>query len=401
MNPQTKEGFIETIRAHGLTPPANIEPGRFVRFPGSGKGVDNRAGWAHMFPDGRGGCFGDWSTGNTLLTWQADHDHAMSNEEAEIFRQQVAKAQRKAEEERQARQTAASAKAEKIWQKAEPAKEDHPYLIKKSVKPHGLRQTKDGKLLLPLRDGKGKLHPLQFIDADGYKRFLADGRTVGRYLAFGKPDPSGAVCICEGFATGASIHEVTGYPVAVAFNAGNLKAVAEAVREKLPDAYLIICADDDAATEGNPGLSKARETAEVVGGLLAVPDFGKNRPTGVTDFNDLMLLRGNEAMKNCIEAAKPVEEPQGAFPTPKSSDKETIQRLAALSPLEYDRIRKSEAKALGVRPATLDAMVKETRKEKTDTCTYLEDVSPWPEPIDPAELLDDISAAVRQFIVCS
>ncbi|MBL0168493.1 MAG: toprim domain-containing protein, partial [Propionivibrio sp.] len=77
------------------------------------------------------------------------------------------------------------------------------------------------------------------------------------------------------FATGASIHEATGYPVAVAFNAGNLEPVAKALRAKFPDLRLIVCADDDVGTAGNPGMTKATAAARAVGALLAVPDFGR------------------------------------------------------------------------------------------------------------------------------
>jgi putative DNA primase/helicase len=101
----------------------------------------------------------------------------------------------------------------------------------------------------------------------------------------GKPD--GLLYIAEGYATGASIHEATGYAVAVAFNAGNMVAVARTMRSKFPNLRLILCADDDTGTPGNPGLVKAREAAQAVGGSLAVPDFGNSRPEGATDFNDL------------------------------------------------------------------------------------------------------------------
>ena len=69
---------------------------------------------------------------------------------------------------------------------------------------------------------------------------------------------------------------------------------------------LIICADDDAGTAGNPGLTKATEAAQAVNGLLAVPDFGADRPDGATDFNDLATAQGPEAVRHCIEAAATV-----------------------------------------------------------------------------------------------
>ena len=152
---------------------------------------------------------------------------------------------------------------------------------------------------------RAALHSLQFIGADGEKRFLTGGRVSGCYFLIGEPD--GALCIAEGYATGASIHEATGTAVAVAFNAGNLLAVARALRTKFPDLRLIICADDDASTPGNPGLTKAREAAQAVSALLAVPNFGANRPEGATDFNDLHRHAGLEAVRTGIAQAVPVE----------------------------------------------------------------------------------------------
>ena len=69
---------------------------------------------------------------------------------------------------------------------------------------------------------------------------------AGCYFAIGDPKGAAVLCIAEGFATGATIHEATRYPVAVAFNARNLDEVARALRVELPDVTLIICADDDA-----------------------------------------------------------------------------------------------------------------------------------------------------------
>ena len=79
--------------------------------------------------------------------------------------------------------------------------------------------------------------------------------------------------MCEGFATGASIHECTGHAVAVAFNAGNLEAVAIALRSKYPDLKIIIAADDDHQTSGNPGLTKANAAVKAAYASLAVPVF--------------------------------------------------------------------------------------------------------------------------------
>jgi putative DNA primase/helicase len=122
-----------------------------------------------------------------------------------------------------------------------------------------------------MRDINHVIHSLQFIAPDGTKRFLSNGRTQGCYFSLGRPEET--ICICEGFASGATIREATGHAVAVAFSAGNLKSVALALRMKFPKAKIILCADNDRYTEGNPGVTKAREAALAVRGNLAVPRF--------------------------------------------------------------------------------------------------------------------------------
>ena len=80
-----------------------------------------------------------------------------------------------------------------------------------------------------------------------------------------------------------------------------LNLCARALRARLPDANLIVCADDDAATDGNPGMSKAKAAALAVGGKLAIPTFGADRPAGASDFNDLAAHCGSEAVTKAIQ----------------------------------------------------------------------------------------------------
>ena len=82
----------------------------------------------------------------------------------------------------------------------------------------------------------------------------------------------------------------------VAFNAENLLAVAEWVRQQYPDDKIIVCADDDHTTAGNPGIIKASEAARAVNGLVAVPVFGENRKADDTDMNDLACASGIDAV---------------------------------------------------------------------------------------------------------
>ena len=194
-------------------------------------------------------------------------------------------------------------KAESIWMVAAAAPADHPYLIAKNVQSHGLKLD-DGQLVVPMRIGD-TLHSLQFINVGGKKRFLTGGRKKGCYQLVGTPGE--VLCIAEGYATAASIHEATGYPVAVAFDAGNLKPVGEELARHYPDSRLLFCADNDRTTDGNLGLSKAKLAAKAVGGSVAVPEFPVGTPG--TDFNDLLQACGSDALQTTIGKALAWPEP--------------------------------------------------------------------------------------------
>lgn len=297
------EQFRAAIAGAGLEPPEHIEAdGKIHRFPTSGKRGDE-AGWYSLHLDGiPAGSFGCWRSG-LQSSWCAKSDHQMTPAERDAQRQRMKAIQQQRDAEQGQRQQQAAESASALWTNADPAPADHPYLTRKGIKPHGAKVFGDN-LLIALRDTAGKLHSLQTIGPDGEKRFHPGGRVAGCYFGIGKP--TGLLVIAEGFATGASIHEATGHAVAVAFNAGNLQAVAQALRAKFPTLRLIVAADDDHRTPGNPGMTKAQAAAQAVGGLLAVPSFPTDRPDSASDFNDLAQLAGLDAVRQCIEDAQPV-----------------------------------------------------------------------------------------------
>ncbi|WP_395024776.1 hypothetical protein [Comamonas odontotermitis] len=214
----------------------------------------------------------------------------LSEVERRAYKRRMDALRKQHDAEQRERQARAAAGASQRWLASVPAL-DHPYLSAKGIKPHGIRVEAGHTLLIPLRDGKGHIHSLQSIAPDGSKHFMPGGRTKGCYHAIGQA--SGRLLIAEGYATAATLHEQTGYAVAVAFNCGNLLPVAQMLRAKYPCLTLVLCADDDWTTEGNPGLTAASAAAHAVGGLLAVPDFsGLDRQGGDTYFNDLQRLAG-------------------------------------------------------------------------------------------------------------
>lgn len=137
-----------------------------------------------------------------------------------------------------------------------------------------LRFIRPGDLLVPLRDAAGTVWNVQIINKAGKKLFLKNGRKAGLFHFIGEP-PVGAsaLCIAEGYSTAASINLATGWPVVVGIDAGNLPPVAVAVRGMFPEAVIIISADDDSDTPGNPGLTKANQAAALVGAAVCIPNL--------------------------------------------------------------------------------------------------------------------------------
>lgn len=250
------------------------------RVPSDKSGTLN--GWYVLYSDGiASGAFGSWKSGGTS-TWSSREP--CNNREFEQVRQRIEQAQRQREAEQHERQRMAANRAQRWWRDARRADPVHPYLVAKGIRAHSLRQRGDD-LLIPLYVC-GELVNLQRIAPGGEKRFLFGGRIKGAYSSLGSITPDKPLCICEGWATGATLHE-SGYTVAAAMNAGNLKAVALALRARYPDKEIIIAGDDDRQTDGNPGRTAAHAAAVAAGCLVTFPEWPANAPEHLTDFNDL------------------------------------------------------------------------------------------------------------------
>lgn len=237
---------------------------------------------------------------------------------AERERQQRERAARlqAAEAERARVRDAAAQRCQGMWDSFSPAASS-PYLEKKGVEAFGLKEDQ-GNLIVPLRNTEGELRGIQAIAPDGQKVFATGIEKKGNFHligAEGKDLSQGEIILCEGYATGASVHMATGKPVAVAFDSGNLIPVAEAMRAKYPNAAITICADNDHTMErdGKPynvGVEKASLAAQKVNGKVKVPTFtDKEKSQGLTDFNDLHKARGLKAVQRQIgkERAKDKE----------------------------------------------------------------------------------------------
>lgn len=272
--------FAAALAAAGLEVRHVVADGRVHRVRAEGDKAGKRSGWyvLHLTAPAAG-AYGDWRTGDTHR-WCHASDCRPSAEELARIEVALALARAQRERERAAGRQAAQAEAKRLWQAAPVADANHAYLVTKGVGVHGIRQN-DGRLLIPMRDSRGQLWGVQTIDADGSKRFGRGARKRGLYHAIGGK-PERVLCLAEGYATGASIHQATGYPVAVAFDCGNLLPVAQTLRAKYPHTRLIVCADNDAATAArigrNPGIEAATTAVQAVGGVVVSPSTDPAAP---------------------------------------------------------------------------------------------------------------------------
>jgi putative DNA primase/helicase len=267
--------FIHAMELEGVKP---VEPiaqrltsGDLIRFRSEGDGKGRQNGWAILYLDEKpAGAFGNYRLGISRK-WRVDRDLSLSPEERRAMSEEWALAKQRRAEERERCENEAAAEAVEMWRAASPANPAHPYVAKKRLDTAPLREL-DGKLLIPMFDGAGKLWNIQRIAGDGTKRFLRGGRTDGLFCIIGKFSAHGeTVCIGEGYATMAAVHRASGHPCLASFSAKNMGAVARLWFAARPDLDFIICADDDSHLERNIGREAALAVAEEIGGKVAVP----------------------------------------------------------------------------------------------------------------------------------
>ena len=282
-----EQQLIDAIAYEGISPPPSvILDGKLRRFnstPG-GKG-HAKNGWYIAYSDGRpAGHFGCWRR-QIDVSWRAEGGPSMTPAEeiAHAKRMAEMRAIRDAEVVRQ-REVVAEV-TEQIWSDLPLATADHPYLIRKGVQPHGSRVTTDGKLVVPLYGEDGGVSSLQYIEGDGGKRYHPGGEVKGKFWMVGKPS-DGVVYLAEGFATAATVHEVTGRPCAVSYSAGNLVDVAGVLVGMYGDRITIV-ADND---KGNVGLRAAEQALAKHGVRYVIPPIPGDANDYVQAGKDLAAL---------------------------------------------------------------------------------------------------------------
>lgn len=298
--------FGEVLRAAGLVIEDDpVMDGRIHRVPVAGGRPGAKDGAYSGHGDGHpNGWWQNYRSGERGK-WLAT-GHVLTSEAKAILRKESAEKLADREELRKEDQARAMKRAYAKWMNAEPASPDHPYLTRKGVAAYNLRQDKHGNLMVPGYDEHGRIQTLEYINNDG--KWYEKGCPKKGAMAI-LPDKDAlkgeVVLLVEGYATGASVHQATGLPVAVAFDAGNIKDAALAIKRKMPGVKLTICADNDAriSDDRNVGVLKAKEAAAAVGAKVVVADFSKSeQERRLTDFNDLHQARGLGAVRDSIMA---------------------------------------------------------------------------------------------------
>ena len=257
------------------------------------------------------GSFGDWR-GQERHRVEVDWKGIGEEERAALQARRQAQAQADAEARAQAA-AAASMTAAQLWAAA--SRQGHsPYLQRKAVQAEACRYLRDGSIVVPLlrydMPREQALRGVQTIRPDGTKRFTRGFDKPGACLRLGHVVVAQPILVCEGYATGLTLRMALErrLPVVVALDAGNLQPVAERMRALHPQCPLLICADDDWRTEGNPGRMKAHKLARAVAHCAYTwPVFRPgNRGEKDTDFNDLHVRDGLAAVRRQLRHVLPL-----------------------------------------------------------------------------------------------
>lgn len=150
----------------------------------------------------------------------------------------------------------------------------------------------DGSLLLVLKNGASATTGAQVIKPDGSKRLVAGTVKKGSFCVVNSGETPETVIIAEGLATALSVQQFRpDATIIAAIDAGNLLPVAQVMRQRYPDAQIIIAADNDIKpSEPNTGKSAAEKTAKAVSGWVALPQSEEK-----ADWNDFHQQHGLEA----------------------------------------------------------------------------------------------------------
>lgn len=305
----------------------NAEPDAFYQIKADGelhryhirgekKGSKNGAYVLHI--DGYpAGYIQNWK--GEKINWKFNADNSsLTQEQREYlnsseYQKEIAEKQRQQNEARKQRQAEASEQSRKDFESYTDSSEiQHPYLMRKNVRAYGVRfnyqKAENPEIAVPLYNIDGNFQSLQWIDKNGNKRFYPCASTSGAFfpIELDNLKDKDPILICEGFATGSKIHQLTGFPTVCAMNCDNISTVTKAFKasSKYKDRQIIVMPDNDIETAKayqarngvafNPGINagqKAVEAGNAIGYIA--PPFNQDNPEG-SDWDDYALTYGDE-----------------------------------------------------------------------------------------------------------
>lgn len=299
------------MTAWGIHPPQHFvwNSGKITRFDTkTGKVGNSGSGFYRLWieNDFASGFFGDWKLSEKYENWwysekkDADYTESVTIRNISAYKE-IDQEPKEAVD------------FNGIWSKLNPIT-SHEYIKRKGIKPYAARES-NGRVAVPMYLN-GVLSGIQFIFANGDKRYLTGSQKTGSLLVLPAADNQcGDVYVCEGYATGCTIREATNAWVVIAFDCHNLLSIVDSVFVQFNWAdRIVFAADDDYRVSKNPGITTAEKAAK---NLLEVfndspslkqvsieviaPEFGNFRGEKSTDFNDMADSFGLLRVKQLLE----------------------------------------------------------------------------------------------------
>ena len=241
--------FVNFAESYGLQV-KQFSRDRIVRCPTNDK---PRSDNGRFFFDGKRGWVCDMALGGELHWWNDPNSNPYTEQE----KREWAAKHRKAQHDRQNEQQRVAQEAEDILKRA--YAETHPYLADKGFPKQIGLVSKEGALLIPMRDCLRHnvigVQTIRLVDNDWQKKMLKGQRAKGAVHVFGSKSAAETILV-EGYATGLSVKAAVSQlnlnaSVTVCFSDNNLVAVAALITVRK-----IIYADNDVSNAGEQAAIK-------------------------------------------------------------------------------------------------------------------------------------------------
>lgn len=319
--------FINALRKDGyelVRPFVGDTGGRWERLLFNGE-KRSSGRYTYIEEGGRAlAVYGSDKDARGFMVWRSWEGEKISEFDYKANQKWMEKKRAEIEARMRARQDRLAKRLTKVYNNMPDARVEHGYIKGKGVgsAERAKYRRKGGLLIVPMVDGAtGLVVGFQKVTESGKKWAVRGSRLSGSFCPLKSPsDDCEIVYVCEGYATGLTIREVTGAAVFVAFNAGNLLAVSKWVREKYSDAVIVVAGDNDCWGSGeNVGEAKARSAAGAIGGFSLIPDKGL-LDEGETDWNDVYVRHGRDVVYNGLTVRSAAKQEQSApIPSPQPS----------------------------------------------------------------------------------